>query len=220
MKVLVVEDERRLGQFLKQGLTEQTYTVALAHNCREANDAMVETKYDAIVLDLNLPDGDGLDLIREWRASGLNEPVLILSARDQLEDRIKGLDVGSDDYLPKPFSLEELLARLRALMRRQSVTKQPAMERNGVRLDVLSHTVHLDGQPIDLTNREYALLEVFMQNAGRVLTRTFISEKIWASHYDVDTNLLDVYMSRLRTKLEACGRPIFKTVRGIGYQLL
>jgi DNA-binding response OmpR family regulator len=220
MKVLVVEDERRLGAFLKQGLAEQTYTVALARSCREANDAMVETKYDAIVLDLNLPDGDGLDLIREWRASGLNEPVLILSARDTLEDRIKGLDVGSDDYLPKPFSLEELLARLRALIRRQSVTKQAVMERNGVRLDVLGHTVHVDGQPVDLTNREYALLDVFMQNAGRVLTRTFISEKIWASHYDVDTNLLDVYMSRLRTKLESCGRPIFKTVRGIGYQLL
>ena len=220
MKILIVEDERRLGQFLKQGLTEQTYTVALASTCREANNAIVETKYDAIVLDLSLPDGDGLDLIREWRASGLNEPVLILSARDTLEDRIKGLDVGSDDYLPKPFSLEELLARLRALLRRQSVSKQTVLERNGVRFDVISHTVHVDGAPVDLTNREYALLDVFMQNAGRVLTRTFISEKIWASHYDVDTNLLDVYMSRLRNKLESSGRQIFKTVRGIGYQLL
>ena len=220
MKILIVEDERRLGAFLKQGLTEQTYTVVLARNCREANDAIVESKYDAIVLDLSLPDGDGLDLIREWRASGLNEPVLILSARDTLEDRIKGLDVGSDDYLPKPFSLEELLARLRALLRRQSVSKQPVLERNGVRFDVIGRTVHLDGEPIDLTNREYALLDVFMQNPGRVLTRTFISEKIWASHYDVDTNLLDVYMSRLRTKLESSGRQIFKTVRGIGYQLL
>jgi DNA-binding response OmpR family regulator len=220
MKILIVEDERRLGAFLKQGLTEQTYTVVLARNCREANDAIVESKYDAIVLDLSLPDGDGLDLIREWRASGLNEPVLILSARDTLEDRIKGLDVGSDDYLPKPFSLEELLARLRALLRRQSVSKQSVLERNGVRFDVIGRTVHLDGEPIDLTNREYALLDVFMQNAGRVLTRTFISEKIWASHYDVDTNLLDVYMSRLRTKLESTDRQIFKTVRGIGYQLL
>jgi len=220
LKVLVVEDEQRLGQFLKQGLTEQTYTVALARSCREANDAIVETKYDVIVLDLNLPDGDGLDLIREWRASGLNEPVLILSARDTLDDRIKGLDVGSDDYLPKPFSLEELLARLRALIRRQSVTKQSVLERSGVKLDMLSHTVHLNGEPVDLTRREYALLEVFMQNAGRVLTRTFISEKIWESHYEVDTNLLDVYMSRLRAKLESPNSPIFKTVRGIGYQLI
>ena len=220
MKVLVVEDERRLGLFLKQGLAEQTYTVALARSCREANDAIVETKYDVIVLDLNLPDGDGLDLIREWRASGLNEPVLILSARDALDDRIKGLDVGSDDYLAKPFSLEELLARLRALIRRQSVNKLSVLHRNGVKLDVLAHTVHLHGEPVDLTRREYALLEVFMQNAGRVLTRTFISEKIWESHYEVDTNLLDVYMSRLRAKLESSNSTIFKTVRGIGYQLL
>jgi len=220
LKVLVVEDERRLGLFLKQGLAEQTYTVALARSCREANDAIVETKYDVIVLDLNLPDGDGLDLIREWRASGLNEPVLILSARDALDDRIKGLDVGSDDYLAKPFSLEELLARLRALIRRQSVNKLSVLHRNGVKLDVLAHTVHLHGEPVDLTRREYALLEVFMQNAGRVLTRTFISEKIWESHYEVDTNLLDVYMSRLRAKLESSNSTIFKTVRGIGYQLL
>jgi DNA-binding response OmpR family regulator len=221
VKVLVVEDEIRLGQFLKQGLSEHAHTVTVAGNCRDADDALAETKYDLIVLDLSLPDGDGLDLVREWRASGFNEPVLILSARDSLEDRIKGLDVGADDYLPKPFSLEELLAKMRALMRRQSVVKQTVLERNGVRLDLLGHTVHVDGRPIDLTGREYALLEVFMQNGGRVLTRTLISEKIWSSHYDVDTNLLDVYMSRLRAKLEGTlGRAVFKTVRGIGYQML
>ena len=221
MKVLIVEDETRLGQFLRQGLSEHSHTANLVGTCRDANDALVDTKYDLIVLDLSLPDGDGLDLVREWRASGFNEPVLILSARDSLADRIAGLDVGADDYLPKPFSLEELLARMRALMRRQSVVKQTVLERNGLKLDLLGHTVHADGQQVDLTGREYALLEVFMQNAGRVLTRTLISEKIWSSHYDVDTNLLDVYMSRLRAKLEgALGRPVFKTVRGIGYQLL
>ena len=219
MKVLIVEDEARLGQFLKQGLSEHAHTANWVQTCRDANDAMVETKYDLIVLDLSLPDGDGLELVREWRASGLNEPVLILSARDSLEDRIKGLDVGADDYLPKPFSLEELLARMRALLRRQSVVKQTVLERNGVRLDLLGHTVHANGEPVDLTAREYALLEIFMQNGGRVLTRTLISEKIWSSHYDVDTNLLDVYMSRLRNKLES-GKPLFKTVRGVGYQLL
>jgi DNA-binding response OmpR family regulator len=123
MKVLIVEDEVRLGQFLKQGLSEHAHTVTWVQTCRDANDALVETKYDLIVLDLSLPDGDGIDLVREWRASGFNEPVLILSARDSLEDRIKGLDVGADDYLPKPFSLEELLAHMRALLRRQSVLK-------------------------------------------------------------------------------------------------
>jgi two-component system copper resistance phosphate regulon response regulator CusR/two-component system response regulator QseB len=221
MKILIVEDESRLGHFLKRGLSEQSYTVSWAQTCAEASDALAETNYDAIVLDLNLPDGDGLDLIREWREASFNEPVLILSARDALEDRIRGLDHGADDYLPKPFSLEELVARLRALLRRQSVNKQPVLERNGVRLDLLSHTVHLDGKPIDLTAREYALLEIFMQNAGRVLTRTLISEKIWSSQNDLDTNLLDVYMSRLRSKLEfASGRHVFKTIRGIGYQLL
>ena len=221
MKVLIVEDEARLGQFLKQGLTEQAYTTTLVATCAQANDALVETNYDAIVLDLSLPDGDGLNLVRDWRASGLMEPVLILSARDSLEDRIEGLNLGADDYLPKPFSLEELFARLRALLRRQSAHKKTVLERGGVRLDLVGHLVQVNGQPLDLTGREYALLEIFMQNAGRVLTRTLISEKIWSSHYDVDTNLLDVYMSRLRNKLEAAaGRSLFKTVRGIGYQLL
>ena len=221
MKVLVVEDEIRLGQFLRQGLSERAYTTHWVKSCAEANDAISEGHYDGIVLDLNLPDGDGLDLIQDWRASGFNEPVLILSARDGLEDRIRGLDLGADDYLPKPFSFEELLAHLRALMRRQSVSKQTIVERGGIRMDLLSHTVHVKGIPLDLTGREYALLEIFMQNGGRVLTRTHISEKIWDSHYDIDTNLLDVYMSRLRSKVEGLtGKSVFKTVRGIGYQML
>ncbi len=191
MKVLIVEDQERLGQFLERGLKECTYTVSWVRTCKDALDALAESSYDVVVLDLGLPDGDGIDILRQWRASGFNEPVLILSARDSVEDRIKGLDVGADDYLPKPFSFE------------------------------LSHTVQVNSQPIDLTSREYALLEIFMQNPGRILTRTLISEKIWASHYDVDTNLLDVYMSRLRAKLETSpAKPLFKTVRGVGYQLL
>src|SRR6266403_1769720 len=166
MKVLIVEDQERLGQFLERGLKECTYTVSWVRTCKDALDALAESSYDVVVLDLGLPDGDGIDILRQWRASGFNEPVLILSARDSVEDRIKGL-------------------------------------------------------PIDLTSREYALLEIFMQNPGRILTRTLISEKIWASHYDVDTNLLDVYMSRLRAKLEtSSAKPLFKTVRGVGYQLL
>jgi two-component system copper resistance phosphate regulon response regulator CusR/two-component system response regulator QseB len=146
--------------------------------------------------------------------------VLILSARDGVQDRVKGLDIGADDYLPKPFSLEELLARVRSLVRRHSAVKQVVLEHAGICLDLLSHTVTVNGQAVDLTSREYALLEVFMQNQGRILPRTLISEKIWSAHYDVDTNLLDVYMSRLRAKLEVPGKPLFKTVRGVGYQLL
>jgi len=221
MKVLIVEDQERLGGFLEQGLKEYAYTVEWARSCATARDALAETTFDVILLDLGLPDGDGIDLLRQWRSAGFNEPVLILSARDSVADRIKGLDVGADDYLPKPFSFEELLARVRSLVRRQSVVKQVVLEHRGIKVDLISHTVQLNGQPLDLTSREYALLEIFMQNPGRILTRTLISEKIWASHYDVDTNLLDVYMSRLRAKLEKSQeKPLFKTVRGVGYQLL
>jgi DNA-binding response OmpR family regulator len=221
MKILVVEDQQRLGQFLERGLRECAYTVRWARSCKDALDALAESAYDVIVLDLGLPDGDGIDMLRQWRKSGFNEPVLILSARDSVEDRIQGLNVGADDYLPKPFSFEELLARVRSLVRRQSAVKQTVLEHRGIRVDLLSHTVQVNGQPVDLTSREYALLEIFMQNAGRILTRTLISEKIWASHYDVDTNLLEVYMSRLRSKLEtSASKPLFKTIRGVGYQLL
>ncbi len=221
MKVLIVEDQQRLGQFLERGLRECAYTVKWVGTCKDALDALAEEAFDIVILDLGLPDGDGIEMLERWRASGFNEPILILSARDSVEDRIKGLDVGADDYLPKPFSFEELLARVRSLVRRQSSTKQVVLEHRGVRLDLLSHTAQVNGRPIDLTSREYALLEIFMQNPGRILTRTLISEKIWASNYDVDTNLLDVYMSRLRTKLEtSAAKPLFKTIRGVGYQLV
>ena len=221
MKALIVEDQQRLGRFLQQGMTEHAYTVSVVGSCREARAALCETSYDVIVLDLGLRDGDGLDLLREWRRSGFNEPVLILSARDTVQDRIKGLDIGADDYLPKPFSLEELLARVRSLLRRHSTAKDTVLEHRGIRLDLLGHTAQLNGKPIDLTSREFALLEIFMQNVGRILPRSHISEKIWESHYDIDTNLLDVYMSRLRAKFDTTpGQPLFKTVRGVGYQLL
>lgn len=221
MKILVVEDQKRLGQFLKKSFTEHFYTATWVQSCAEARDVLSESGYDVIVLDLSLPDGDGLDLLREWRKAGFNEPVLILSARDAVQDRIKGLDLGADDYLPKPFSMEELLARVRTLLRRQAAVKETVLEHRGIRLDLIGRTVLLDGQRVDLTSREFALLEIFMQNPGRILTRTLISEKIWESHYDVDTNLLDVYMSKLRAKLETTpDKPRFKTVRGVGYQML
>ena len=221
VKILIVEDQRRLGQFLKKSLTERTYTVSWAQSCAEARDALCETHYDAIVLDLNLPDGDGLTLLQEWRKSGFNEPVLILSARDAVDDRIKGLDFGADDYLSKPFSLEELHARVRSLLRRQVAVKETVLEHRGIRMDLLGRTVTQNGEPVELTSREFALLEIFMHNPGRILTRTLICEKIWESHYDVDTNLLDVYMSKLRAKLETVPeKPLFKTVRGVGYHFL
>lgn len=220
MKVLIVEDQRKLAQILKQGLTEAGYAAGVAASCAAARDALCDTSYDAIVLDLGLPDGDGLELLRQWRRSGFNEPIIILSARDAVHDRIKGLDGGADDYLPKPFSLQELLARLRSLLRRHASVKDSVLEHRGMRLDLVGRTLHFNGEPIELTNREFALLEIFMQNPGRVLPRTLICEKVWSSPYDVDANLLDVYMSKLRARFETEGaRPLFKTVRGVGYKL-
>lgn len=221
MKILIVEDQVRLANFLKKSLSERSYTVKCVHSCSEARNALCDSSYDAIVLDLSLPDGDGFELLRQWRDGGFNEPVLILSARDTVHDRIKGLDLGADDYLPKPFSLEELLARVRSLLRRQAPVKKTILEHRGLRLDLLSQTVQLNGKTVDLTTREYSLLEIFLQNPGRILTRTLICEKIWESQYDIDTNLLDVYMSKLRTKLEVpAAEPFFKTVRGVGYKLV
>ena len=221
MNILVVEDQQRLGQFLVTGLKEHAYGVTWVRNCAEARDALCETNFAAIVLDLGLPDGDGLELLGQWRKNGFQEPVLILSARDTVQDRVSGLNVGADDYLPKPFSFEELLARLRSLLRRQSTVKTAVLEHHGISLDTISHTVHVDGQLVELTSREFAVLEVFMLNAGRIVTRSLICENIWSSNFDNDANLLDVYMSRLRAKLEAVrGQPLFKTLRGVGYQLL
>ena len=222
MKILVVEDERKVGQFVANALMEQSYTVRLVGTVAAARDALAESPYDAIVLDLGLPDGDGLGLLAEWRQSGFNEPVLILSARDAVSDRIAGLNLGADDYLPKPFSVDELIARVRSLLRRQSgAARATVLERRGLNIDLLARVVTVEGQPVEMTSREFALLELFLHNPGRVMTRTLIAEKVWEASYDMETNLIDVYMLRLRQKLETPGgEPRFKTVRGSGYQLL
>src|SRR3982075_4394804 len=144
VKILIVEDQARLADFLMKSLSERAYTVKGPPKCAQARYALCESSYDAIVLDIGLPDGDGFELLRQWRAGGFNEPVLILSARDTVQDRIKGLDLGADDYLPKPFSLEELLARVRSLLRRQTGAKKSVFEHRGLKLDVLNRTVYLD----------------------------------------------------------------------------
>lgn len=221
MKILIVEDERKVARFVERALAEQAYTTRVAHSCADARDALADSPFDAVVLDLGLPDGDGLRLLRGWRDGGFNEPVLILSARDAVADRIAGLNIGADDYLPKPFSVDELVARLRSLFRRQTTgPRRTVLEHRGVRLDLLARTATIEGQQVELTAREFALLELFLQNPKRVLAKTTIAEKVWESSYDLETNLIEVYVRRLRKKFGQPGRePLIRTVRGTGYQL-
>lgn len=221
MKILVVEDERKVAGFVAQALAEQAYATRVVGSCAAARTALSEEACDAVVLDLGLPDGDGLDLLTEWRIAGFNEPVLILSARDAVADRIGGLNRGADDYLPKPFSVDELVARVRSLLRRHSGAKNTVFTHRGLRLDLLARELRVEGQPVELTSKEFALAELFLQNPGRVLTRTLIGEKVWEASYDLETNLIDVYVRRLRAKLERPGQPpLIRTVRGTGYQLM
>ena len=209
MKILIVENERKVAQFVAQALNEQSYTTFIANSCRAARDALAESPYDAIVLDLGLDDGDGLDLLSEWRRHGFHEPVLILSARDAVQDRVRGLNLGA-------------VARVRSLLRRHSAGSHSTVLTHGdLRIDLLARTVTQAGVPIELTSREFALTELFLHNVGRVLTRTLIAEKIWDAPYDLGTNLIDVYVRRIRQKLEREGGPaLIKTIRGTGYQLV
>tara|TARA_B110000037_G_C17050777_1_gene477629 strand:- start:304 stop:969 length:666 start_codon:yes stop_codon:yes gene_type:complete len=220
MRILIVEDEERVARFIEKGFRENAYSTSWVTTCRGAMDALSEGGYDLIVLDLGLPDGDGLDLLKEWRGCGYEEPVVILSARDSVRDRVDGINLGADDYLPKPFAFDELLARSRSLLRRRAKGKQTVLNYRHVSMDLLGHKVSCSGDVVELTNREYALLEALMQNQGRVLTRTQIGEMIWEANYDMQTNLIDVYIRKLRQRLMDTGDvPLIKTVRGVGYSM-
>jgi DNA-binding response OmpR family regulator len=222
MKILLVEDDRKLGQFICKGLQEVSYTPVWARSCAEARTELATHQPEVIILDIGLPDGSGLDLLSEWRERNLPIPVLILSARHEVDDRIAGLNLGADDYLSKPFSFGELLARLRSLTRRHAPQKKTAIDHKGIHMDLLTREVMVDGRTVELTAREFALLELFLVNPNRVLTRTQIAERIWNCHFDMETNLVDVYVGKLRSKLRRKEEtePMLQTVRGVGYRLV
>jgi two-component system OmpR family response regulator len=222
MRILVVEDNERVARFIKKGLSEQGHTVDHAESGRDGLFLAATGRYDAVILDRMLPGGiDGLGIVESLRRTENRTPILILSALAEVDDRIHGLRAGGDDYLTKPFSFGELLARLEALVRRsQHVEIQTALTVADLRIDLLSHRVARGGKPIQLQPREFKLLEFLMRHAGHVVTRTMLLENVWEHHFDPQTNVIDVHISRLRQKIdEGFGGPLLHTVRGIGYRL-
>ena len=216
MRVLVVEDAPRLLEILARSLREEGFVVDGAPTGEEALRLAATAPYDAIVLDIRLPDLDGFEVCRRVREAGSWSPILMLTARDALADRVRGLDTGADDYLTKPFEFPELFARMRALVRRGPGPRPVLLAVGGLELDPAAHTATLDGEPLELTAKEFAILEYFMRHPGEALTRRRLIDHVWDYAYQGDSNVVDVYIRRLRAKL---GEETLETVRGVGYRL-
>jgi two-component system copper resistance phosphate regulon response regulator CusR len=219
MRILVIEDEKKIASFIKRGLKEEGYMIDVAYDGEEGYRLSRENDYDLILLDIMLPKRDGISLCRQLRDDGVTTPVLMLTAKDSVQDKVTGLDSGADDYLTKPFAFEELLARIRALMRKRSplATK---LQAGDLVLDLITHRVTRAGREIVLTMREYALLEYLMRNGGTVVTRTMITEHVWDIDFDTSTNVIDVYINYLRNKIDSGQqKKLIHTVRGRGYLL-
>ena len=220
MRILVVEDEKKLATFLRRGLMEENLTVDLLYDGDEALEQILTRPYDAIILDIMLPRRDGLSILREMRRQHNNTPVLLLSARGNVNERVEGLNLGADDYLPKPFSISEVVARLRALLRRASGERATLMQVADLSLNVVSREAIRAGAKIELTNREFALLEYLMAHAGRIVTKTALCEHVWEHHFDTGTNVVEVCIQRLRRKIDEGHEPkLLHTIRGAGYAL-
>ncbi len=220
MRILVVEDERRVSAFIKRGLEEEHYAVDVAHDGEEALDWAAMVDYDLIVLDVLLPKKDGIQVCRELRQQGNKVPILMLTARDAIEDRVKGLDSGADDYLVKPFAFQELLARIRALLRRSGEAKTPLLQVGDLVLDTLRREARRGKRVIELTAREYALLEFLMRHPGHVLSRTQIADHVWSYDFFTTSNVVDVYIGYLRRKIDRdFDIKLIQTVRGAGYKI-
>ena len=218
MRILVVEDEKKVASFIKKGLEEEHYAVDIAYDGETGLYLSEINEYDLIVLDLMIPKIEGLEVLKNIRGRKDNVPVLVLTAKNSVEDIVKGLDSGCDDYLTKPFEFMEFLARIRALLRREKGDKEPLLKVEDLTLSLVTHKVVRKGKEIDLTSKEYALLEYFMRNPNKVLTRTMISEHVWDYHFDSLTNVIDVYVNYLRKKIDKDFDPkLIHTIRGVGY---
>jgi len=221
MRLLVIEDESRIAEVLRPALEQAGFAVDFVHLCADGRAALASHTYDAAILDLGLPDGDGLDLLVELRSRGDGVPILVLTARDAVDDRVCGLDTGADDYLVKPFAMEELVARVDALLRRgRAITDTQRLQVGDLTLDLLRREAQRDGRIIELTAKEFALLEYLMRHAGHIISRTMILSQVWSYNFDPQTNVVDVLVSRLREKIDRpFERKLLHTVRGVGYVL-
>jgi DNA-binding response OmpR family regulator len=222
MHILVVEDERRLATLLRRVLTEERHTVDIANDGVVGLDLAASSTYDLVILDVMLPEMDGLEVCRQLRDTGIQTPVLMLTARGAVEDRVAGLKSGADDYLVKPFAMEELLARVDALLRRRAHGLEivPALQVGDLTLNLVRHEVQRGARLIELTAKEFALLEYLMRNPGHVLTRTQIKDHVWSYDFDALSNVVDTYIHYLRDKIDrGFGKSLIKTVRGVGYKI-
>ena len=220
MKILVVEDDRKVAGFIEQGLKEEGHVVDVAPDGDEATMLAHVYEYDIILLDVVLPKKNGFQVAAELRREGRTTPILMLTSRDATEDVVRGLDSGADDYLAKPFKFEELLARIRALGRRGGAERMDTLAFGPVTMDRLKHRAEVDGNPLDLTPKEFQLLEHFLLHPDEVVKRTTLLEKVWDMHFDPESNVVDVHVGNLRRKLQAAaGEPLIATVRGVGFSL-
>lgn len=214
MRLLLVEDDRMLGNAIQAGLRQAGYATDWVQDGEAADLALRTSEYEIVVLDLGLPKKPGLDVLKALRQRGSNIPVLVLTARDTVDDRVRGLDSGADDYLVKPFDLDELYARLRALARRQSGRSVPAVQHGDIELDPASHTVRQKGQVVDISPREFSVLQTLLENTGRVVSRARLEESLYAWNEEVESNAIEVHIHHLRKKL---GSDLIRTIRGVGY---
>ncbi len=220
MKVLIIEDEPKTGRYLKQGLSETGYIVDHAANGLDGCHLAITGDYDLVILDVMLPGADGWHVLKNLRAGGKQTPVLMLTARDQVEDRVKGLELGADDYLVKPFAFSELLARIRSILRRGKTREPDTLRAADLEMDLIRRRVTRQGRRIDLTAKEFSLLALFLHRPGEVLSRTTIAEQVWDMNFDSDTNVVEVAVRRLRAKIDDDFSPkLIHTMRGMGYVL-